>query len=422
MGSELSMATKHDITRKFAREYLAASKTMKGTLLDEVCSITGWSRDNARRQLRNAAKPRPVGVKKRAPRSRKYSYDAVKVLQFVWATTGGMNGKYLHQSMRLQLDLLEAHGELSAGKKRYSPDIRAQLLNMSSATIDRYLAPTKKRLPLFGIAATSPSPLLRNSISIRKAGDEVEQVPGFFEGDTVAHCGPVLKGEFARTFNLTCMHTGWVYTHSVRNNAHIHIRTALDAAIDNIPFEVTGMDFDNGSEFINHDVIQWAKDLDIYFTRSRPYKKNDQATVESKNYHLVRKYAFYWRYDTPETLALLQQLWPLVNDRFNYLTPTRKPVGWSTDSQGRRKRMYDTPQTPFDRLLGSNLLAKEQETVMVAYRDRLNPAKIARAIDRIQQRLTLHAKQKTQHLITELTPVLPDVNKGIKPRPERKVG
>ncbi|HHT8960850.1 TPA: hypothetical protein ACT5CZ_007251, partial [Burkholderia cenocepacia] len=101
--------------------------------------------------------------------------------------------------------------------------------------------------------------------------------------------------------------------------------------VDEIPCAVTGLDFDNGGEFLNHPVIDWAAERRIYFTRSRPYKKNDQATVESKNNHLVRKYAFYYRYDTPEERAVLGRLWPLVNDRMNYLTPTKKPIGYGSD-------------------------------------------------------------------------------------------
>jgi len=122
------------------------------------------------------------------------------------------------------------------------------------------------------------------------------------------------------------MRTGWVSTRSTRNNAHLNVLAALQHAVEHIPFEVTGLDFDNGTEFINHDVIGWAADRKIFFTRSRPYQKNDQATIESKNNHLVRRYAFYWRYDTPEALTLLNQLWPLVNDRLNYFTPTKEPA------------------------------------------------------------------------------------------------
>nr|WP_254697424.1 hypothetical protein [Mycobacterium avium] len=213
-----------------------------------------------------------------------------------------------------------------AGVDRYSPQVRAELLAMSSATIDRYLRAVKARDQIKGKSTTKASPLLRSSIKIRKATDEVEGSPGFFEGDTVAHCGPTLKGEFARTVNLTDMHIGWVFTRTERNNAHTHILGALKAGVHEIPYEVTGLDFDNGTEFLNKAVIKWAAQMEIFFTRSRPYKKNDQATIESKNNHLVRKYGFYYRYDTDEERAVLNRLWRLVNDRLNYLTPTIKPA------------------------------------------------------------------------------------------------
>lgn len=415
MGSGLSMQARHEITKKFARQYAAAAKKDKSRLLTEVCAITGWSRDNARRRLAQAARPRPVRKKERRPRPLKYSHDALNVLQRVWAYAGGISGKYLAATMELQLMLLETHGELVSGKGGYSDGVCDELLAMSPATIDRYLAPTRAKDPLRGITTTTPGPLLRTSITIRKAGDEIEQVPGFFEGDTVAHCGPVLKGEFARTLDMTDMHTGWTYTRSIRNNAHLHIRDALDQFIADTPFEVTGVDFDNGSEFINYDVIGWAAELDIYFTRSRPYKKNDQATIESKNNQIVRRYAFYWRYDTPAQLRLLNELWQLVNDRHNYLTPTKKPIGWDTDQTGRRTRVYDELATPFDRLTRSGILTDEKTAELTAYRDGLNPAHIAREIDRIQQRLTWLAADKTRKLEAAELAKIPDATTGVKP-------
>jgi hypothetical protein len=257
--------------------------------------------------------------------------------------------------------------------------------------------------------------LLRSSIKIRKAGDEVEAEPGFFEGDTVAHCGPTLKGEFGRTLNLTCVHTGWVFTRTVRNNAHTHILGALTAAVEEIPFAVTGLDFDNGTEFLNHAVIKWAGEREIFFTRSRPYKKNDQATIESKNNHLVRKYGFYYRYDTTEERTVLNRLWRLVNDRFNYLTPTRKPVGFGTDRNGRRTRLYDKPTTPLDRLLAAKVLAPAQKAELIAYRETLNPAAIAREIADLQAVLLKLAKDKTEQLYLASFPTaLPDVRNGIR--------
>jgi len=122
---------------------------------------------------------------------------------------------------------------------------------MSAASIDRYLKPAKATDQLRGKSTTKPSPLLRSSIKIRKAGDEVEAEPGFFEGDTVAHCGPTLKGEFARTLNLTDVHTGWVFTRTVRNNAHTHILGALKAGVEEVPFAVTGRDFDYADPVTN---------------------------------------------------------------------------------------------------------------------------------------------------------------------------
>src|SRR5437870_10624717 len=420
MRSGLSMQSRAEVTTRYAKAYVKASKRDKGRVLDEVVSVTGWSRDNARRRLVEAAK-RPPGVgrqvaaQQRKPRAPKFSYDTLKVLQRVWAASGGQCGKYLAASMQVQLDGLERHGELADGRDRYSPVVRAELLAMSAASIDRYLAGAKATDQLRGKSTTKPSPLLRSSIKIRKAGDEVEAEPGFFEGDTVAHCGPTLKGELARTLNLTCVHTGWVFTRTVRNNAHTHILGALTAAVEEIPLAVTGLDFDNGTEFLNHAVIKWAGEREIFFTRSRPYKKNDQATIESKNNHLVRKYGFYYRYDTTEERTVLNRLWRLVNDRFNYLTPTRKPVGFGTDRNGRRTRLYDKPTTPLDRLLAAKVLAPAQKAELIAYRETLTPAAIAREIADLQAVLLKLAKDKTEQLYLASFPTaLPDVRNGIR--------
>ena len=154
------------------------------------------------------------------------------------------------------------------------------------------------------------------------------------------------------------MHTGWVFTRTVRNNAHTHILAGTEGRrCRKYPYEVTGLDFDNGTEFLNKAVIKWAGEMEIFFTRSRPYKKNDQATIESKNNHLVRKYAFYYRYDTPEERAVLNRLWKLVNDRLNYLTPTIKPIGYAQHATVGAAASTTSPQTPLDRLLAAGVLS-----------------------------------------------------------------
>ncbi len=263
----------------------------------------------------------------------KYCYDALTVLRRVWAASGGQCGKYLAASMRLQFDGLQRHDELAFGRDRYSPAVRGELLEMSAASIDRYLAPAKAKDQISGVSTTKPSPLLRNSIKVRRAGDEVEDELGFFNGDTVAQCGPTLTGEFARTLNPTDVHVGWVFTRTVRN-ANTHILGALRAAVHEIPYEVPGLDFGNGTKFLNKAVIKWAAEMEIFFTRSRPYKKRDQAT---------------------------------------------------------------------------------QESGLCAYRDRLNPAAIARQIADLQTALLRLAKDETEQLYLAAIPAaLPDVRSGIR--------
>jgi hypothetical protein len=214
---------------------------------------------------------------------------------------------------------------------------------------------------------------------------------------------------------LTDVHIGWVFTHTVRNNAHTHILAGLKASVTKIPYGVTGLDFDNGTEFLNKPVIGWAGDNGIYFTRSRPYKKNDQATIETKNNHLVRKYAFYYRYDTAEERAVLNRMWKLVNDRLNYLTPTIKPIGYASSADDRRRRLYDAPQTPLDRLLAAGVLSPTQQTDLIAYRDSLNPAHIGRQIADLQNRLLILAKEKTEQLyLANIPTALPDIRRGIR--------
>ena len=254
-GEGLWLSARIEVTKKYATAYAAASKKDKGRILDQVVEVTGWNRDHARQQL-SARLRQPLGravatvavIDRRRTKACKYSYDARKVLQQVWAVSGGLCGKYLAASMTTWLDAMEAEGSLPDKHHRYDPDVRTELETMSAVTIDRYLAPARATDPVRGKSATKPGSMLRNSISIRRAGDEVEAEPGFFEVDTVAHCGPSLKGEFVRSVNFTDMHTGWVFTRAIRNNARIHMLGCFEEFIDHIPYAVSGMDCDNGSE------------------------------------------------------------------------------------------------------------------------------------------------------------------------------
>ena len=179
------MSSRAEITAKFAKAYVKASKADKGQILDQVVEVTGRSRDNARRRLTAAAR-RPPGagrqVAKRPRRQRKpkYSYDALKVLQKIWAASGGQCGRYLAASMAVQLAALERHGELVPGQDRYSPEVRAELLAMSSATIDRYLRGAKARDQIKGKSTTKASPLLRSSVKYPQGNRRGRGVSGVF--------------------------------------------------------------------------------------------------------------------------------------------------------------------------------------------------------------------------------------------------
>jgi hypothetical protein len=394
---DLSLGTRREITKKYATDYAKSSKTAKGLILDELVAVTGWSRSNARRALATARKRKgPAKTVARKPRGRTYGYDTLKILISVWRLAGMPSGKYLAVTMGLWLPKLETFGELDA--KRLTPAVRAQLLTISGATIDRLLKPTKDADRPKGLSATKAGPLLRNSITVRKAGDEHEQAPGFIEADMVVHCGPTLAGEFARTLTATDVFTGWTENVAVRNGAHKWVLEAMDEILARLPFPMVGLDTDNGGEFINHALIRWAGERDIYFTRSRPYKSNDNAHVEQKNGDVVRRHAFHYRYDTAAELKLLNALYALVRVRLNLFTATTKATGWRSNKHGKKTRVYDKPRTPYQRVIDAGTLTEAKAAELAALMETTNPADLTRGITTIQTQLIALAAAKTQAL------------------------
>lgn len=398
------MATRIEVTKQLRADYRTGTKAEKSKIIDQFCASTGAGRSTARRYLTSETigAKNVVRIDRRKHKPTKYSANAKKQLVRVWRMMGMPSGKYLKAVLGEWVEALEAHQELVMGRSGWNPTARAQLLAMSAATIDRYLQAERDRLSFKGISTTKPGALLRNSITVRKAGDELEIEPGFFETDTVAHCGPTAKGEFARTLTMTDVVTGWVQLEVLRNNARVHILAGLDRAQAAIPYEIAGLDCDNGSEFINHEVMHWAADRLIFFTRSRPYYKNDQAMVESKNNHAVRRYGFHYRYDTADERAILAALWEVVCLKLNFFTATKKPIDWSHDATGKRKRVYDQPATPYQRLKDSKILSQPQlDELQTLYRS-LNPAQLTRQILTYQDRLMALAKDKTLAMAADI--------------------
>ena len=414
---KIDMAARRQVTNKLRGQYRKASKADKSKILDRVVATTGMGRSSARRMLTGPKLPDPAEqVDRRRLRPRGFSDDARALLEHVWALMGMPCGKYLVIMVELWLPLLASAGDLD--KPFATEAALAELAAMSAATVDRYLKPARDRMRIKGISTTKPSPLLRNSISIRTCADEAPKAPGVIEADTVAHCGPTLIGEFARTLTMTDVVIGWTENTSIRNNAATGIVAGVEELRERFPFAMVVFDSDCGSEFINHEVAAWLQDRDIEQTRSRPYQKNDQAHVESKNNHVVRKHAFYWRYDTPEELELLNRLWPLVSLRLNFFTPTKKPIGYTSTTDGRKKRIYDKPATPWQRLQASGVLDTQQLSVVAARIDGINPADLTRQINAIQMQLLDLAKAKTEALDAarhvDLQALQPSINRLAK--------
>ena len=397
MEGKIDMAARRQVTNKLRDAYRRGSRAQRGPILDRVVETTGMGRSTARRLLSGPRLPDPKDqIDKRSVKPRLYGDDTRLLLEHVWMLMGMPCGKYFVVMRDLWLPLLDEAGDLD---KTFATDAaRSELGAMSAATVDRYLGPARDRMRLKGISTTKSSPLLRTSIKIRTVADERDGRPGAIEADTVAHCGPSFIGEFARTLTMTDMVTGWTENASIRNNASLWITQAVDDLQASFPFPLVSFDSDNGPEFINHDVARWLQTRDIEQTRSRPYRKNDQATVESKNNHVVRKHAFYWRYETPAELALLNEMWPLVSLRLNFFTPTRKPVDYTTAADGRRRRVYDLPKTPWQRVLDAAIISEDRIAEVQARVQGVNPADLTRQINQIQTQLTTTARAKTEAL------------------------
>src|SRR5699024_2991359 len=295
--------------------------------------------------------------------------------------------KYLARSMRQHLDALEYHGELGFNRDYYSRRVRMELLAMSAASIDRYLR-------RFRASAKRAAPVVRSSISISDLGTLFDPEPGFVECDVLQHGDPS-HGDLgygdrghghsmARTLNLTCVHTGWTFTRTMCSGAGMD--DILEASIDpahGVPFALTRVDFNHGNEQLRRVCAAWAERHGITVSQLRPIMR-DGGISHSKSHHMVHRYGFRLPYRTEAECSLLNRLWRLVNDRLNFLTPTKKPVGWEYSGTGRKKRVYDVPATPVDRLLTAGVTSPAQEAELREYRRELNPARMSREISEIQ--------------------------------------
>lgn len=383
------MAQRDAVSRQVAVRYRDASRGDKSRILDELCATTEWHRDHARKALRRALRPKPVGRKRKSPPLRQvYGRDVIAALEVCWAVLGGPCGKRLAPFLGELVDRLRAVDEL-----RISQQTRDLLVGMSAATIDRRLAPVRARLALKGRSGTKPGSLLKTQIPVRTWSQWDEDQPGFVEVDLVGHEGGNSRGEFCQTLTVTDIATGWTETQAVRNKAGVRVRQALDDIAAALPFPLLGIDSDNGVEFINSHLLAYCTDNKITFTRSRPSHKNDNAHVEQKNWSVVRQTVGYQRYDTDAELELLNQLYQPLRLMTNFFTPQQKLIA-KTRCGAKVIKQHDTAKTPFQRLLARDDIDQAVKDNLTRWYQQLNPAQLRRDIAVLQQRLFDHSAAK----------------------------
>jgi hypothetical protein len=396
----LSMGERAAVTREMAAQYRRTSKSGKSAILDQLCELTGWHRDHARRALRLVA-ARPPGPRKktpRKPRAPRYDEAVIAALRVAWAVLDAPCGKRLAPILPDLVAALEKYGEL-----RLTPEQRAALGRISPATIDRRLAADRKALTLKGRSGTKPGGLLKHQIPIRTFADWDQQRVGFSEVDLVGHEGGNPRGEFAQTLTLTDVCCGWTENQAVRNKAQRWVFEALLDIRTRLPFPLLGLDSDNGSEFINDQLLRYCTEQQITFTRGRANRKNDNCYVEQKNWAVVRRAVGYLRYDTPAEVAVLNELYSHLRLLTNFFSPQAKLLSKDRDGAKVRKH-YDTPATPYQRLLADpQVPAKIKKQLRATYAT-LNPAQLRRDVMACQQRLVDLARTKTIKAQEEVKP------------------
>jgi len=383
----LSMQEKKALTREISKRYQKAQKKEKSKILDELVKTTGYNRKYALHILANWGKTSTIrlpgkAVKlKASPGTRKkgggrkpiYTDEFVTTLRDIWVFFWYRCGKILAPFIREQINYLEK-------PFRITPEVRELLLKISPATIDRKLKEDKKKLAFKGKCGTKPGNLLKKQITARVYYADADKKPGFFEADTVHHCGTSESGEFCITLTVTDVYSGWVELRSLLNKAHKWVFIALVDIQTSLPFPFLGLDSDNGGEFINSALQKWCAEERIQFTRSRPYRKNDNCYVEQKNNSCVRNFVGYDRFSAAAERDALAAVYRPLCLLLNYFIPTIKLIS-KTRVGSRIKKVYDKKAlTPYQRLLASPELSEEVKKELIRRHGLYNPVALQQEV------------------------------------------
>lgn len=355
------------------KRYRKAKRRDKKAILDEFCTVCGYNRKYAIRLLGKAKN------KRNAKRGRKSVYtepDFLKALQNLWKASDFMCSRRLMAVIPIWLPFYEQSVE------PLSSDVRSRFLSISRATLDRVLKPLRAKYHK-GLSGTKPGSMLRNQIPIRTDNWDIMQ-PGFMEADTVAHCGTSLAGEFVWSLIMTDIYTAWTEGRAVWNKGSQGVIDQVKDIEQRIPFALRGFDCDNGSEFLNHHLERYfaVRQDPVHFTRSRPYKKNDNAHVEQKNWAQARHMLGYDRIENPEALPLINDLyaneWSLYQNHFcpSLKLKSKLRIG------SRYRKVYHDPRTPYHRVLESPDIHPQAKQALTLTHGSLNPFELKKTIER----------------------------------------
>ena len=398
----LTMEQRKALTKQMVDRYRCASKRQKTAMLDEFVKLHGCTRHHAGWLLRMWGKTVlvridgqlvkiVVGQRRRRRRNRRiYDEQVVTALKKVWYLFGCLCGKRLVAVLRTQVPLLEKFGEIAL-----DPDTRQKLTGISAATIDRLLRTEKRALRVRGRSHTKPTTRLSNEIPIRTFTEWQQTRLGEVGADLVGHDGGIIAGEHAFTLVLTDRLTQWTEVRAVLNKAQRWVFQALLLVRSWLPFALCSLHTDNGSEFINHHLSRYCRQERLGFTRARPNRKNDNNFTEQKNNDVVRKHVGYLRLQTEQDVEMLNQLYDRLRLLINFFYPSQKLI--SKTRQGARvRRVYDDPQTPYQRVLACPEVSEDRKDRLRRQFETLNPAELQREVVRLQGELMSLAAQRSQ--------------------------
>jgi len=384
----MSITTKYEYFRAIYHRYHAASKQQKKLILDEFCCNCRYNRKYAIRLLNSPLEAKSITNLSRRGRKKNYD-DAIieTVLTDIWRATNLPCSKRLKHLIPLWLPFYK--------KQTIAEPIKHKLLTISAATIDRIMAPSRANFSKKGLATTKPGSILKKHIAI-KTDQWDEQQPGFLEADTVAHCGSSLAGMFVYTVNWVDIATQWTEQRAIWGKGELTVLNAIRDMENHLPFPVRGFDSDNGSEFLNWHLLRYfqQRKQPAQFTRSRPYKKNDNAHIENKNWTHVRQYLGYQRFDNPELVAMLNELyrneWNLY---FNFFNNSFKLIE-KNRIKSKIIKSFDVPKTPVQRMMESPFIPSETKQRLQRIKDSLDPFELQ------------------QQLVKKITAVVKKANQG----------